>query len=414
MSRRVHRAVEPPTDDPYIEWLATALIQALDAQGIPLAAAHELLPDIAKRISQEARDRAAQHLAEIDARRRAWAQELGYLDTSALAARLDLDSRSLATAEWLGFITQIEWPRELRKPTEYGPHYWSGLYQADTALSATQRREVAETVLLSRVEAADLLAVTLSQFDRLRVKAALEPNIAGLFRLYDLEALREQAAGLTSPKPSGKVEPMTAWQELNDRQRAYLAACYYIDQANEQNERGAWSRGGPSRPAPEWRWMFYGILPELIPSALYAQIEDLGMRDEGTGSTFVALERRKLIQCRYDLEVQITAWGRRVVRAGIGDTPSRPAKNVLKDWAWKHLVGLYLAGEQGLEKDKFGFRTLDYLEDRGLIIRGACIQISAKGREHYEAHWRMYREIYPHVDAPRPDIYQQQHTNDEC
>lgn len=88
-------------------------------------------------------------------------------------------------------------------------------------------------------------------------------------------------------------------------------------------------------------------------------------------------------------------------------------KNVLKDWAWKHLVRLYLAGEHGVGSDKFGFRTLDYLEDRGLIIRGAYIQISVKGREHYEAHWRMYRELYPHVDAPKPDVYQQQHINDE-
>jgi hypothetical protein len=77
MPRRVNKAVEPPADDPHIEWLATALIQALDAQGIPLVAVHRLLPDIVKRIDQEARDRAARHLAEIDARRRAWAQELG-------------------------------------------------------------------------------------------------------------------------------------------------------------------------------------------------------------------------------------------------------------------------------------------------------------------------------------------------
>jgi hypothetical protein len=36
-------------------------------------------------------------------------------------------------------------------------------------------------------------------------------------------------------------------------------------------------------------------------AALYEAIERLGLRDAGTGSTFQALEARKLIKCRYHL-----------------------------------------------------------------------------------------------------------------
>ncbi len=56
-----------------------------------------------------------------------------------------------------------------------------------------------------------------------------------------------------------------------------------------------------SRPAAEWRPLPYGLLPGLppIPSPLYEAVERLVLRDEGTGATFQALEKRGLIICRY-------------------------------------------------------------------------------------------------------------------
>lgn len=51
---------------------------------------------------------------------------------------------------------------------------------------------------------------------------------------------------------------LAAWQGLNARQRAYLAAVFAIDRANEAYERGAWAAGGRRPPADEWCWLDYG------------------------------------------------------------------------------------------------------------------------------------------------------------
>jgi hypothetical protein len=412
MSRRSrYRAPAPPVVDPRIEPLAQALIAALDAQGIPLADVGRLWPDIAERIEQEARDREARRLAEIDERRRIWAEEQGLVDTPALAARLGLDERELATAERLGFVAQREWPVELRKPIEYGPRFWSGLYDLATILTDAQRREIAETVLLSREEAAERLGVSAAQFDHLRKQAGLNPNIAGRYRLCDVDALRDQAATLSPPAPSGKRQPIDAWNALNERQQIYLRAIYEIDQAQEQQERGSFVRGERSRPAAEWRQIEYGLLPGFppFPSALFEAIEQAGLRDEGTGSTFNALEARKLIVCHYPgretpLSVVITALGRRVARAGMGELPAlRPSKELLHDWAWKHLAGLYVAEPHGIVAERFGSRTLEYLENRGLVEqRDLVVRLSDQGRRHYETNWSVYRELYPQIEAPRP------------
>jgi hypothetical protein len=230
--------------------------------------------------------------------------------TALLYWKKNIDERELATAERLGFIVQLEWPSELRKPNEYGPRFWSGHYLAATTLSGAQRRQIAQTVLLSREEAAERLGITAAQFDRLRIQAFLAPNIAGLYRFCDIDALRAQAAALLAPKSSEKVQPLTIWNALNERQRTYVRAIYDIDQAQEQRERGRFVRGERSRPAAEWRQIEYGLLPGFppVPSQLYEAIERQGLRDEGAGSTFNALEARKLIECHYGAPTRRSRW----------------------------------------------------------------------------------------------------------
>ena len=76
---------------------------------------------------------------------------------------------------------------------------------------------------------------------------------------------------------------METWQELNDRQRAYLRALYDVDQAEEAARRqpaadGFWSRTSAS----EWRWQMYG--PTAPPSPLYQAQRSAGVVDPGTGS----------------------------------------------------------------------------------------------------------------------------------
>src|SRR5579859_8174299 len=91
---------------------------------------------------------------------------------------------------------------------------------------------------------------------------------------------------------------LPSWADLNERQRQYMQAIYETDQEQEAEERGAWTRGGRPRPAREWRWMeyatFYGIHQPLKMKLFLRHFQD-----EGTGSTFEALERRGLIKCKY-------------------------------------------------------------------------------------------------------------------
>src|ERR1700730_13788566 len=103
---------------------------------------------------------------------------------------------------------------------------------------------------------------------------------------------------------------------LNESQQQYLQAVYEVDQAQEDAIKGLGARGQwNSTPASEWRWMPYNAAG----AALLHRIEDAGYRDEGTGSTFAALERRGLVLCKYEpgslggpiLFVQITKAGRK-------------------------------------------------------------------------------------------------------
>jgi hypothetical protein len=41
-----------------------------------------------------------------------------------------------------------------------------------------------------------------------------------------------------------------------------LQAIYDQAQENERDEKSQWARGGRSRLAIEWRWIYYGIMPE--------------------------------------------------------------------------------------------------------------------------------------------------------
>lgn len=101
-------------------------------------------------------------------------------------------------------------------------------------------------------------------------------------------------------------DPGAAWRALNDRQRAYLAAAYALDQEHEAAERSAGSRAARRRPADEWRWLDYG---EVYggPSALLTRIRLRGVADPLPA-------------------VRLTPLGRWVARAGLGESaPERSA-----------------------------------------------------------------------------------------
>lgn len=216
---------------------------------------------------------------------------------------------------------------------------------------------------------------------------------------------------------------MITWHDLNARQRVYLQALYDADQATEQERRtraagGQWDR----TPAREWRYQLYG--PTEPPSPLYRTLSRAGLVDPGTGATWQALEDRHLCQCRYRpdafggrlLDVQITPAGRRLVRAATGEPRVQtPPRGQLRERQWAALALIYAAGDLGMDSDTLlhapgGFdwwatlRRLTIYRPQPLIAqrRHVVYTITPAGRAWYAAHYQVYRERYPQIDAPQP------------
>jgi hypothetical protein len=166
-------------------------------------------------------------------------------------------------------------------------------------------------------------------------------------------------------------------------------------------------------------------------AALLRKIQDAGYRDEGTGSTFAALERCGLALCKYEpgslggpiLFVQITKAGRKLVRDALGIKPEKTLPvGTLREWHWRALCLAYVRGEQGLPCDSdlgdgFGYvswktclRLRDYMvkgQEHGLIREGRYnepfgLVITDFGREYYSENWQHCRDLFPDVDAPEP------------
>jgi hypothetical protein len=222
------------------------------------------------------------------------------------------------------------------------------------------------------------------------------------------------------------------WADLNERQRAYLHTLYDCDQATEEGRRERAARGDWDRtPASKWRWQMYGPAD----SALYTRLHAARLVDPGTGSTWKALENRKLVRCRNVrdafgvqlLEVQITPLGRKVVRAATGEQrPKPPPKGQLRERQWAALARLYAAGDAGVSHDDMlyghgGFdwmRTLLRLRDYsggalmeeyraqlpyraglGYTPHESRTRIISFGHDYYARAWARYKALYPEVDG---------------
>jgi hypothetical protein len=219
----------------------------------------------------------------------------------------------------------------------------------------------------------------------------------------------------------------TIWDEMNARQQTYLRVIYDLDQQAEAMEHSRWSRGGRSRPADTWRWILYGILPELgHDSPLRAQLRAAKLVDPGTGATFQALESRGLIWCRCagdeQVRVRITPKGRQVVRVATGETSAVLHPGTLREWHWAALAKAYAAGGVGIPSDGAGryggigwntwLRLRDYAE-AALIKEGEptftasgvriyLFAITPFGKWFYAEHFDKYQAMYPNVAARKP------------
>ncbi|MBW4490760.1 MAG: helix-turn-helix transcriptional regulator [Trichocoleus desertorum ATA4-8-CV12] len=221
--------------------------------------------------------------------------------------------------------------------------------------------------------------------------------------------------------------PISIWDDLNDRQQSYLEVIYQLDQETEREEKQR-AFAGQRSPAAEWRWLLYGEVARNKSSRLKELLKKAGLVDPGTGSTFQALERRKLVECDGEvpeLEIKLTPLGRKAVRAGLGEIlPKRTPKGMLSELAWEALVLAYCAGHEGL-KQEWGFRyagihfnAWDRLQDyrEGALVKEVShpedfnlpspganrMHITSLGTEFYRSHWERYWSLYPDIEAPKP------------
>ncbi len=222
--------------------------------------------------------------------------------------------------------------------------------------------------------------------------------------------------------------PQGTWQSLNARQQAYMRAIYQADQEVEAAERSRWSRGGRSREASAWRWMLYVNLDgHDLPVKRHLALTQL--ISEGTGSTLEALERRGLIEVRYDIDtyngrkiltnepipaIQITKAGRALVRKALGVSSSKQIVGTLQEWHWRALAKAYEAGEHGVREEGLGYGRIGWntwLRLRDYQIHGVeypliqernGVSITAWGIGYYERTFARYHELYPDVAAPEP------------
>jgi hypothetical protein len=218
------------------------------------------------------------------------------------------------------------------------------------------------------------------------------------------------------------------WQSLNKRQQDYLTAIYHADQEVEADERGRWSRGSRPRPAVEWRWMVYATL-DGYDTPVKRHLRSTKQISEGTGSTLEALEKRKLINVRYDITtyngreiltsdpiptIQITPSGRALVRQALDIRGGKQVVGTLQEWHWRALAKAYTAGEQGVREEGLGYgrigwntwlRLRDYQIHRveyPLIKERNGVSITTFGIAYYERTFARYHELYPDVAAPEP------------
>lgn len=214
------------------------------------------------------------------------------------------------------------------------------------------------------------------------------------------------------------------WNSLNPRQQKYLSCIYEADQSAQKYEKTGWSPGRESRPASVWRWLPYssdGYLRHLF--------KDEQLVDKGSGSTFAALRDRNIIDCKYEfglfdsiLYVKLTTLGRRVARAGLGESaPKKLPVGTLRDYQWKALVKAYRAGDEGLEApeeepgfyDGIGWKVWLRLRNykSGTLVQEKKTKyrlngdwehrllITDFGKKFIQENWEKYRDLYPEVEA---------------
>jgi len=266
------------------------------------------LDELTSQISEELERR----LMERDEQ---WKQEKGAIIAHVYKDKYFLDDKQWKVAVELELVVPLD-EKSPKGDTCY----------PDQDLTDDQRIEVAKNTYYTAWQAADLLGVGVGTFRKLKVPTTRPPWDMGygtkFYRLADIEANRSRV----KPRKKGPSKALReAWADLNERQQQYLeviyrrerqAARYYETKAAMFSEK---KKGG------EWRWVLHHTDPiGGGPRGIDKELGRLKILDEGTGSTYTALESRGLVELKHELclfreegelWVKLTRSGRRLIKA---------------------------------------------------------------------------------------------------
>lgn len=156
-------------------------------------------------------------------------------------------------------------------------------------------------------------------------------------------------------------------QGLNERQQAYLAVLFTIDQDNESTQNRRWHATRERQPAEQWRWITYSVdHPAADATPVQQHLNQRHVLDAGAGATLAALQRRGLIELRrvaqdgptgtlWHIQVQLTRAGRAAGRA-LNPTATEHASDpsLLPEWLQAALEAVAAAPGQTLAKVAIG------------------------------------------------------------
>ena len=340
----------------------------------------------------------------------------------------------------------------------------AGVPQGEETLGDLRRFAGVDRVEASRLLAIRLPGVTVWRLQAVEsgteVRAWRDPDvlrrvIAALAELYGVpvETVRlawfrtfPAQAHLLRPehRPEPASQPVKAgvgraertWGELNDRQRAYLIACYRQDQEAELEAKAQHAAGRATGPSAQWRRLPFTIKADPAFTGytpLQERLRKEGHHDAGAGATLHALTRRGLLQVSEDqvevfplgfvprVLVALTRLGRTCARAGLGQVaPPRPPAHLLSEWLWRNLVKVAAAGPEGLPEAGLWGRSRFYLgtgfRPHGAMSRGFIDAIPVReetggdsyvaeyrwhltqaGRQHLTGYAGTYQALYPDV-----------------
>jgi DNA-binding transcriptional regulator YiaG len=278
-----------------------------------------MFPDLEKQVK-----------AELQRKADEWRQEHGFISLSDYHQKYEISEKEVDTAERLHFLKT---PDKKAIPAVFAKYLRD--LRLDAPLKPEQLQQVRDETYLSTSKAAFYLGVSTTKFRKLDVAPTVPPwNDKGQYpgKFYRMSDLI-QYKGVAESKRAPSVNQRKAWEELNHRQRLYLLSIYHAEKQKErhyQNYPLDWN--DPLRKDGEWRWCKHDS--DGLTRGLDVILEKVGELDQGTGSTYEALDRRGFIERRHHeiwdpitkqkftlLDVRLTRKGRALAKA-FADFPS--------------------------------------------------------------------------------------------